>query len=145
MRFVLDTNIIVSGFISPHRAPAALLLAVRRERAVLVTSSAQLDELGYVVSRARIQKYLVPGAVENFQETVDALALIVPGPLPKVTESPDPDDNLILATALAGEAELIVSGDKRHVLALKVFRGISIVTAARAVEILEQKAAGTSS
>jgi predicted nucleic acid-binding protein len=42
----------------------------------------------------------------------------------------DPDDEMILECALAGEADLIVSGDKKHLLPLRRFRGILIVNPA---------------
>ena len=42
--------------------------------------------------------------------------------------SHDPADNPIPATAIAGKADLIVSGDKKHVLALEEVQGILIVT-----------------
>lgn len=50
--------------------------------------------------------------------------------------SPDPDDSIILATAVAGNATLIVSGDKRDMVQLKEVGGIPIVTARRAAEQL---------
>ncbi len=50
--------------------------------------------------------------------------------------SPDPDDNLILAAAIAGQANLIVSGDKKHMLSLDTAAGIPIVTARSALERL---------
>lgn len=139
VRLVLDTNIIVSGFISPLRPPAQLLAAVRREQAVLLTSQAQIRELADVISRPHVRKYLVAGAAERFQETVNSLAVIVPDPLPDVTASSDPDDNLILATALAGRAELIVTGDKKHLLSLGTFQGIRIMTAAATAAMLRER------
>lgn len=51
--------------------------------------------------------------------------------------SPDADDDAVLATARAAKADLIVSGDRKHLLILKRFDGIPIVTAAQAVEIAE--------
>jgi len=50
--------------------------------------------------------------------------------------SPDPDDNYILATGIAGKADLIVSGDRRHMLGLEEVHGIRIVTARRALDLL---------
>jgi uncharacterized protein len=118
VRLVLDTNILISGLISPAsgKPPGLLLDAAREERIVIVTSLDQLAEFDDVIARPHLQKYLRPGVVEGFRELIDALTLIVAGPLPVVIESPDPKDNMILATALAGDAKLIVSGDKRHVL-----------------------------
>ena len=47
----------------------------------------------------------------------------------------DPDDDVVLATALEGEAGYIVSGD-RHLLRLKEFKGIKIVTVGETLELL---------
>lgn len=49
--------------------------------------------------------------------------------LPEVDYPPDPKDNPILATAIAGQAQYIVSGDKRDMLELTHVEGIPIVTA----------------
>jgi predicted nucleic acid-binding protein len=53
-----------------------------------------------------------------------------------VNLSPDPKDNPILAAAIAGKADLIVSGDKKHMLALGAVAGIPIVTAKNALDRL---------
>ena len=46
----------------------------------------------------------------------------------------DPDDDHVLAAALSGAVDLIVSGDKRDLLALGSYQGIPIVTARQAME-----------
>jgi predicted nucleic acid-binding protein len=51
--------------------------------------------------------------------------------------SPDADDDAVLAAAQAAKADLIVSGDRKHLLILKRFAGIPIVTAAQAVAMAE--------
>jgi predicted nucleic acid-binding protein len=48
--------------------------------------------------------------------------------LPVVTASPDPYDNYLLATAAAGSANFLVTGDKRDLLPLKLYEGTKIVT-----------------
>lgn len=133
LRLVLDTNVILSGFMSPHGPPATLLDAVRQGRSQLVTSPAQLAEIEDVMRRPKLQRFLRPGAADDFADLLHAAAELITGPLPTLTDSPDPDDNLILATAVAGRATLIVSGDKKHMLTLGSVRGIFIVTAAEAV------------
>ena len=55
-----------------------------------------------------------------------------------VENSPDPDDNLILAAAVAGNADLIVSGDKRHMLSLGDVEGIPIVTPRDALSLISK-------
>ena len=49
------------------------------------------------------------------------------------TIAEDPADDAVLACALSARADLIVSGDKRHLLTLAVWQGISVVTAREAV------------
>jgi hypothetical protein len=51
--------------------------------------------------------------------------------------SPDADDDAVLSAAQAAKADLIVSGDRKHLLILKRFEGIPIVTAAQAVAMIE--------
>ncbi|MEM7737221.1 MAG: hypothetical protein AAF267_15680 [Deinococcota bacterium] len=48
--------------------------------------------------------------------------------LPRVNYSPDPDDNPIIAAALAGEAQYLVSGDKDDVQALGTVAGVRVLT-----------------
>jgi predicted nucleic acid-binding protein len=47
--------------------------------------------------------------------------------------SEDPDDNLLLAAAIAGDADYLVSGDN-HLLALEAFRGVEISSPAKLLE-----------
>ena len=103
VRILLDTNILISGLITPtgDRPPALLLDAVRQQRVTLVSSAEQLAEFKDVAGRPHLQKYLQPGVLEDFLRFFDSVADIVYGPLPVVTESPDPKDNMILASALA--------------------------------------------
>jgi predicted nucleic acid-binding protein len=45
-----------------------------------------------------------------------------------IIDCADPDDNRILEAAVAGHADYIVTGDKRHLLRMKAFRGIEMIT-----------------
>jgi len=60
------------------------------------------------------------------------------GNLPTVNLSPDPKDNFILAMAIAGRADLLVSGDKKHVHALKRVGDTVIVSPTKAVQRLQE-------
>ena len=66
-------------------------------------------------------------------ENISSRAIILENP-PAVNLSLDPGDNPILAAAIAGNADLIVSGDKKHMLALTEVEGIPIVTAREALQ-----------
>ena len=75
------------------------------------------------------------GEAQDLLNTLEAQGEVVTD-LPNIGASPDPDDNLILATAIAGRADLIVSGDKKHMLSLGRVHGIPIITAAAADDCL---------
>jgi uncharacterized protein len=132
VRTVLDTNILVSALISEAGPPALLLKAVRKRQLTLVTSPAQIAELRRVLSRDTLRERLGPGEAETLLETIDAIAVLVED-LPACHLSSDPADNLILAIAIASNADLIVSGDKKHMLTLGTAQGIPIVTAREAI------------
>jgi putative PIN family toxin of toxin-antitoxin system len=132
VRVVLDTNILIGALITRGTPPDALYRAWLRGVFDLVTSSAQIDEVAAVLARPRLQKYLDADEAALILGNIDTRAIVVAA-LPAVALSPDPADNLILATAIAGGADLIVSGDKRDMLALGAAEGIPIVTARAAL------------
>ena len=134
MRIVLDTNILVSALLAPNGPPGRLLAAVKRGDVTLVTSDAQLRELRDVLGRGRLSA-IHPREAAVLLGNLATVGAVVTD-LPVVDASPDPDDDLILAAAIAGRADLIVSGDKGHVLALGQVEGIPIVTAREAFDRL---------
>ncbi len=132
MRILLDTNIIVAGLMSAKGPPGQLISSWLSGRYELVTSEEQLEELARVLTYDRIRSRIDHNQAQNFIENVGAIAFMATD-LPTITASPDPADNQILATAVAGKANLIVSGDKNDVLALSEIVGIPIVTAREAL------------
>ncbi len=133
MRIVLDTNILVSALISRDGPPGQVLADVKRGRLRLVTSTEQIAELRRVLHRPHLRRYIPLAAADDLLRNVEAVGEVVTD-LPDLDVSPDPDDNLILAAAVAGRADLVVSGDKKHMLALGEVEGIPIVTASAAAE-----------
>ena len=132
MRILLDTNIIVSGLLSANQPPGQLLATWLEGGFVLVTSQAQITELRRVVGYKKLKTRISPQQASNVLENLDTLSVLVE-PVAGIALSPDPDDNVILGTAIAGNASLIVSGDKGHMLALGNAEGIPIMTARDAV------------
>lgn len=135
MRILLDTNIILSGLLSPEGPPAQLLQAWLDGAFDLVTAQAQLDELQRVFTYPRIRPRVSSEQARDFLGNLAATALLAPPGAP-VALSPDPDDNLLLAAAIAGRVDAIVSGDKSHMLALARAEGIPIVTAREALDLI---------
>ena len=132
MRVVLDTNILISALITRDTPPDRLYRAWLRGDIELVTSDAQIAEVAAVLARPRICRLVDADQASAILESIATRALILDS-LPVVYISPDPADNPILATAIAGRVDLIVSGDKKHVLMLGEVEGIPVVTAREAV------------
>ena len=133
----------MSALINSAGPPGRVLAAVKSEGVTLVTSAAQLRELQRVLGRESLIARIHPAEAEDLIRNLPAVAEVVPADLPRVNASPDPDDNLILATAIAGRADLIVSGDRKHMLSLGNVHGIPIVTAADAADQLHGGGAET--
>ena len=141
MRIVLDTNIFVSALVSGEGPPGQVLAAIRRERITLVTSTFQIEELRSVLTRDRLEPCIRSEEADDLLCHLEAVGVVM-SELPDIGLSPDPNDKPILATAIAGEAELVVSGDKGDMLALGQVEGIPIVTAREAAARLRRRSAG---
>ena len=138
MRVALDSNILVSALISEEGYPARVLATIKRQRVTLVTSAYQIEELRGVLARERLKPYIRPEEATDLLYHLEAVGPVV-SELPEVSLSPDPTDNPIPATTIAGEAELIVSGDKGDMLALGRVEGIPVVTAREAAARLQPR------
>ena len=137
MGVLLDSNILIGALITKGTPPDELHRRWLRGEFDLVTSVAQMAELANVLARPRLQRFLRADEAEAIVENIHTRAIVL-DELPRVNLSPDPKDNPILATAIAGMADLIVSGDKKHVLALREVEGIPIVNAHEALTRLEE-------
>lgn len=128
IRVVFDTNIIVSGYLWSG-APRSAINVVLEGRAKLLASEALIDELKDVLSRPKFAKRLDIVAQTAEQIVVDHLKhleIVEVTPIP-LTIKADPDDDMVLACAVSGKADFIVSGDP-HLLEQQSFRNIPIIT-----------------
>ena len=127
--------VVLSGLL--WRSHPRRLLDLAREEAIsLYTSTALLDELADVLSREKWAAMLATRQTHAayLMQRYGVLARVVrPKRIGRVVPN-DPDDDAVIACALAARADLIVSGDK-HLLSLGgQYQGIPIVTPAQAVE-----------
>jgi len=128
VRLVVDTNILVSALLSATSSPARIILLRRAGRFDLVTAAEQLDEFARVTRYPKIRERLTPAVAGRLVNDLRALAITL-GNLPVVDVSPDPDDNYLLAIAIAGSADFLVTGDKRDLLGLGTHAGTHIISA----------------
>ncbi|MBV5294172.1 MAG: putative toxin-antitoxin system toxin component, PIN family [Curvibacter lanceolatus] len=139
MRIVLDTNIVISALLW-QGAPHQLLGGIRTHADWQICSSlALLDELADVLARpfaARRLAQIGLQARDLLSDYVECTEWGVPHAVPRVIAA-DADDDQVLAAALAARADLIVSGDKQHLLPLGSYQGIAIVDAAEALRRLK--------
>ena len=134
MRNKLDTNVLVIALITRGTPPDQLYQAWLRNEIELVTSLAQIDELADVLSRPKLRKYVDPADAAELISDIRLRAIVIRDmPIPR--RSPDPKDEAILAAAVAGEAKLVVSGDKPGILAIREVEGIPIRTPREALQI----------
>lgn len=117
MRVILDSNVLLAALISPHGHPDAIYRAWRAARFDLLTSAAQLDELRrvsrYPKLKAILPAHRVGTMVNNMQRAIVLDELPSLAKAPKPVEPADPNDAFLLAMALAGEADYLVTGDRR--------------------------------
>ena len=126
LRIVPDTNILISAFIVEGNEYRLIEKCFKRE-ILLITSADVIDEFKEVALRPKFGF-----TEEEVGDFVNALIEAAEVVMPKEKVSSvcrDPDDNKLLATALEGKADYIISGDK-DLLTLKRFRNVRVVTAA---------------
>jgi hypothetical protein len=138
MRAVLDTNLLVS-YLLTHHPPIATIIDgfLAQDEFVMVTAPELLAELDRVLTYPKLQRYYTDEERTRFVALVMALGEVVdvPETIPRICR--DPDDDRLIACAVVGEADVIVSGDN-DLLALERVGDIPILTAAQFLAMLEQ-------
>lgn len=140
MKLVVDTNVVVSAFLW-QGVPGRLLEMAGENEVRFYTSQVLLNELAEVLNRRKLEKNVAATGltVTQMLSNYRKLATLVTAGRLRQQVSPDADDDEVLATAQASKAHLIVTGDRKHLLILKRFEGIPIVTAAEAVALIEAR------
>lgn len=130
MRLVLDTNVVIAAVV----AEGLCRDIVRRRIKVhtLVTSPALLGELANTL---RDKFGVEPSDLPLLAAYRDRADVVQPSPLPNPV-CRDADDDRVLATAVAGQADVIVSGDA-DLLTLGTYEGIRVLSPRQFVELLD--------
>jgi uncharacterized protein len=132
LRFVIDTNILVSAVLIKSSVPDVALKKAKN-LGIMLFSEATFQELQEILNRSKFDKYISLSIRTQFlaklkleSEAVEIVEII--------KECRDPKDDKFLEVAINGNATRIITGDK-DLLELHPFRGIDIITATQFLEI----------
>jgi putative PIN family toxin of toxin-antitoxin system len=124
VRVVADTNVLISALLFGGVSDQVFLAGLRGE-IQLITSDPLLKELERVLkNKFKLDVHFVREVIDevrNVAEVVEVSSHI------DVISHPD-EDNRVLECAVEGKADFIVTGDTRHILPLKEYRGIKILS-----------------
>ena len=138
---MLDTNVVVAALLWNGPPRRLIEAAIAGEAVELFTSPALLDELahtlGYSKFAARVEGFGTSVAALVAQYTAIA-SLVVPTAVPRIVIN-DADDDHVIAAAVAARAELIATGDRKHLLPIGTHQGIAILTAREVLDRLDAR------
>lgn len=111
MKIVLDTNVLVSGILSPNGSPAAVLRALLTERVRLCFDERIVSEYRDVLTRTKFSfdRELVDELI-SFLESAGSPTLAAP----LAVTLPDPWDQMFIEVAVSSQADFLVTGNLKH-------------------------------
>lgn len=136
-KVVLDSNVIVSALLVKQGKPAQIILLAQQGHFQCILSKEILAEVRRIAYRKHIQKKYHP-TQESIEQLLGILQTWSTWVEVKQVENVipnDPPDNFVLACAVEGEADYLVSGNL-HFVNLKAYRNIKMVTPAQFLNIL---------
>ena len=134
VRVVVDTNVLVSAFL--NRGKSRKVVACLLEKHSVILSPQLLAELADVLSREKFGA--TNSQIERYISILIRQAKVVPAQAKFKIVLEDPDDDVVINTALTGKANYIVSGDK-HLLKLACYKRIQIVPISEMEKIIAEK------
>lgn len=136
MRVILDTNVLLSGLLISHGAPAKLIETWEQKRFTLVACDALIAEFREVAGRPFFKARLRASAVELLAAGLRDFSWFCRD-LPSGPAAPDPKDSYLLALAEVSAAEFLVTGDK-ELQSLKQYKSTRVVSPAAMIEVLKE-------
>lgn len=127
MRVVIDTNIWLSALLWGGQ-PSLIIQLIEEKQIQAISSENMLIELTDILHKPKLQKRL-----DRLKFSADEVVIIAKRLMTLVVieeviipELRDPKDQMVLATAIAGDAQIVISGDK-DLLVLHPYGNISIL------------------
>ena len=144
IKVVVDTNIWISSLIASSKTAARLVDEWRESKFEIVVSEQQVLELYEVLSRPKfLFKYRI--ARQEIDDIVSSIAVRAERVTLKGNTKlcRDPDDDIIIETAIRGRAKYLVTGDKditndKTVLSFLSRHGVSVISLSRFLAIINK-------
>ena len=137
MRIVLDINVYSSFLLTRGETISRIFDAWENNEFTTLTSSQMFDELQRVLKYPHLKARIKTVEARALLQVVQTDAVLVPGKISKTGVTSDPKDDMVVACAVEGNADYIVSGDP-HLLKLQQYENVKIVSPTEFVNILNQ-------
>jgi putative PIN family toxin of toxin-antitoxin system len=135
LRIVLDTNVLVSGLLSPYGPPGEIVRLASSGLVTLLLDARIVAEYRDVLSRLRFG--FDPEAVATLLDYLESNGEMIAAE-PLARRLPDPDDEAFLEVALAAGAECLVTGNVVH-FPRDARSGAHVVTPAEFIELYRSR------
>lgn len=137
IKAVFDTVVFVRSLLNPHSRWGHIVFQTRH-RYRLIVSFPVLQEILEVLQRPELTVKFRPVGELNYEELLNVLALAEAVDVARILPvSRDPADDKFLATAVAAQADYLVTEDN-DLLVLKEYQGVNIVSATAFARLLEE-------
>ena len=139
VRLVLDTNVVVAGLLWNGPPRRLVEMAIGGLVFSPYSSPVLIDELARTLAYPKFASRIV-----SFGTSIDGLvaqyaalvSLVSPSATPRIVFA-DADDDHVIAAAVAAQAQLIVTGDRKHLLPIGSHQGIAIIAVREALDRFE--------
>ena len=139
MKIVLDTNVLISGLLTPFGTSGKIISMVLAGKLVLQYDSRILLEYHDLLYRPKFQ--FNKEHIDTLLDYIKKNGQLVPT-IPLEHSLPDPDDEPFLEIAIGGETEYLITGNKAHYP--RQFReGIKILSPSEFISIYQKRKNGT--
>lgn len=123
-RIVIDANVWVSAILNPTSIPDQVIELVRSREMESILSQPLIDQVIRTLTRLRVSDARIGTAISDL---IGISTLVTPDQVLTVITTKE-SDNRVLECAVAGGADVIVTGDRKHLLRLGNYDGIPIIS-----------------
>lgn len=141
IRAVLDTNVLVSGaagFLNLQSNPKKILQSWKAKEFQLIISKPLLAEVVSTLQKPYFMNQLNTEQITSFLILLKEKGNLIRITTPVSGVATHPEDDLILATAVSGKVDYLVTGDKPLRKVVPIYKGVKLVTPDEFLKILEK-------